>query len=181
MKNTLKIIIAGLLVGFTMQFALASYVTSYSTLEVTGDVGGTLQQIYADMYQRGNTNDTIINTVNVWEQVGNFSSGTLKNATFGSNKITNNVAGVFLVNYSASAGAGGAGTGSYEFSLNVGGVIQDNCFSKVTYLAEDGIKNMAGSCIVTTNSPASFALNVRNKNNTNNILIREADVNFSKL
>jgi len=79
---------------------------------------------HGEMYQNDNSTATTINTINVWEEVGNFSGGELLNVSFANDSLTVATAATYHIVVSLSTAAASPNK-NFEFAISVNDTIVD--------------------------------------------------------
>lgn len=139
------------------------------------------QECHAEMWQNDNAVVTTINTVDIWEEVNNFSSGLLESWTHSAGALTvgSNAGG----NYGCSAAISSASAGTnqvFEFSFSVNDVIQEKCDDERKYSTVDtGAQPVR--CDLALVAADVVKLEVRNVTSAANITIVDANAGCHRL
>lgn len=128
-----------------------------------------------EMFQQANAVETTINTINIWEQVINFSQGELSFIAFATNTFTIQTPGKYLCNTSITANAVTASQ-DFEFALSINDVIQAKAIVPRNFSTTSG--NLGITSILTLAEDDEVKLEVRNLTNANNILVTHANFNI---
>jgi len=139
-------------------------------------IGGAGIGDLGEIYQNNNANVTTINTVNVWEHVTNFSSGELVNITFGSNALTIQSTGKYLLMGSISSQSALANK-DFEFAISINDSINTKTISKRRYGNTD-TGSQSISAILNLTASDVIKLEVRNLTDANNITIVDANISL---
>jgi hypothetical protein len=144
------------------------------TVYVSGKI-----EAHGSMTQSGNSTDTTINTVNVWEQVLNYSAGLLDNATFASSAITIGLDGDYDVTWTCGASVG-ATNKVFEFSVSVNDVIQDNLTIPRKFATLD-IGAIAGTGLLRLHQGDVLKFEARNLTDATDVLVVNSTVTAHRI
>lgn len=130
---------------------------------------------HGEMYQAGNAVNTVINTVDVWEEVANFSEGLSHNFMFVFNTLVCGRDGDYELNWSCGAVSIVADK-VFEFSISVDDVIQDKFTKQRTFSNTTNSGAMAGVGLLSLTVGQVVKFEVRNITDAADILIVSCDV-----
>ena len=141
----------------------------------------TKAQYCAEIYQNDNSTETIITTVNVWEEVDNFSSGVLNGWTHSTGDLTagTGTSGTYLAIASISSSAASVNK-DFEFAFSVDNSIQAKSISKRRYSNSD-TGSQSISFLTTIDSLDVVKLEVRNLTDATNITVIDCNVTITKV
>lgn len=192
MKNILKILMILLVVVFLpCAFEARSYIfpNDDGTLDqiFTTDGAGTISfvdiaslETFGEMYQTDNTSDTTVNTVNVWEEINNFSVGELQYVTFANSDLTIGALGEgqHTVSCSLSGVPLILPNQIFEFAFSVNNVIQTKTkmSRKFTSTTDVGTVTLRGILDLVENDVIKVEL--RNTSSDNNFEVHNANVSL---
>jgi len=144
-------------------------------------ISGQLDQIdvHGEMTQSGNSTDTTINTVNVWEPVLNFSAGSLDNMTFASNALTILFDGDYDVSWACNASIAATNKVA-EFGVSVNDAIQDNLTTQRKFATAD-IGAIAGVGVLSLSAGDVVKFETRNITDDTDILIANATLTVHRI
>ena len=135
---------------------------------------------YGEMYQVNNAVVTTINTVNVFEDIVNFTVGELKETTFSSSTLTTGlITATYLVTYSACLD--GISNKTYEVAVKVDGTVRDESHSCVTIATGGRDVSVSGSFILTIGDEEDIKLVIANVNDSTNVIIVDASLNITRI
>lgn len=138
---------------------------------------------YGEMYQYDNSNATTINTVDIWEEVNNFTAGELgstsEGITFNAQSLVIKRNGLYHVNYSASIEAASTNK-DFEFAISVNDNIENKSIIK-RYIATNDTGDISGTCLINLNKDDYIKFEVRNLTDATNITIVDCNVNLIKV
>jgi len=149
--------------------------------EINGIINGVRYgnwlQPYGGMFQRDNAIDTTINTVDVWEDVVNFSTGELEQTSFAASVLTTgDIATTYKIDYSLCIDNGT--NRIYETAIEIDGVIQDESISCTTIPTGGRPDNLGGTFIKTVAAGKDIKLVIRNLSDTTDVLVVHASVSI---
>lgn len=128
-----------------------------------------------EMFQQANVVETTINTVNIWEQVINFSEGEISFVTFATNTFTIQTAGKYLCNAAITANAVTSNQ-DFQFAFSINDAIQAKTTIPRNFTTSSG--NIGMTAMLTLAVDDEVKLEVRNVTNANNILVTHSDFNI---
>lgn len=135
---------------------------------------------YANMFQRDNAVVTTINTVNIFEDVVNFTTGEKKTITFASSTLTTgNASETYLIQYDACIDD--TTNKTYEMAIKVGGIIQNESLSCTTIPTGGNPDGLGGNLIKTIAANKDIKLVIRNITDTSNVVVVHASVSLLKI
>ena len=137
---------------------------------------------YAEMYQTANSTATTINTVDVWEQVLNFSGGETCNCSVASSAMTLgvNAHGKFHVAASVS-GVPDAVNQVMEFAISVNDVIATKTTQSRKFSSTTDSGSVAIVAILDLADGDVVKLEVRNTTGDSDFTVQNANVNIGKI
>lgn len=142
---------------------------------------GRAEQPRAEMWERDNVTQTVINTVNVWEQITTITNnGSTLGFTFdnaGQFTVDNveEITGTYEIDVKVSSAAVSANK-DFEMACFINNVLQENTASKRRYSSGDTGSQGAGG-LVSLAVGDTIDFRVRNLTDATNIII--VDINFS--
>lgn len=128
-----------------------------------------------EMFQQANAVETTINTVDIWEQIVNFNAGDLSFVTFASDTFTVQTAGDYLCNASITANATNASQ-NFEFAFSINDAIQTKSVQHRVFTTASG--NIGIVALLALAEDDEVKLEVRNTDNSNNVLVTNANYNI---
>ena len=136
--------------------------------------------VYGGMYQRDNAVVTTINTVDVWEDVLNFSTGEVKEASFASSVLTTGgITATYEINYFACVDDSTNRT--YETAIEVDGVVRDESLSCTTIPTGARPDSMSGGFFLTIGVNKDIKLVIRNITDSSNVTVIHASVILTRI
>jgi hypothetical protein len=137
-----------------------------------------LTGVDAEMYQDDNAIATTINTVNVWEEVGNFVQGDIVGWTFtNGGHLTANAGSGGEYDLTTSISAQIASTNkTFEFAVSINDIIQDKCTIERRFSTND-VGAIPMTCLLNISDGDVIKMEVRNL--TDNADITFIHVNFA--
>lgn len=135
--------------------------------------------VYGEMFQVNNIVATTINTMDVFEDVVNFSTGEMKETAFASSTLTTGQAGTYLVTFSACIE--NSTNVTYEMAVKIDGTVRDESHTCATIATGGNDVSMSGSFILTIAASKDIKLVIANKTNTANPTIIDASVNIVRI
>lgn len=133
----------------------------------------------AEMFISDNGSATTINTVNVWEEIDNFTAGETKGCTVSGSDITINTDAIYLIVASISATAA-ATNKVFQFAASIDNVIQAHIQIERKFATTD-VGSMSINGILTLLESEVVKLEVRNITDATNITIKHANFTMHKL
>jgi len=166
----------GTIIGLLLLAGVVYASGIYGSAEFKGD-----HTYYGEMYQAGNANVTTINTVNVWEEVDNFSTGDVRGITFADSDLTISAGsdGTYLVIYTVSADSAVAAK-DFEMAISIDDGIQSECTTSRTF-ASTTTGNSGGQCILDLTATDVIKLEVRNTTDDNNVTVIDSNISLHKI
>ena len=142
--------------------------------------GSTISHKYSEIYQNDNATETSITTVDVWEQVVNFTSGLLLGWTHSAGSLTaaTGSSGIYSLVASISSSATSINK-DFEFGISINDTIQAKSISKRRYSSSD-TGSQSVSCLLTIADGDIIKLEVRNLTDATNVTIIDCNVCLKK-
>lgn len=164
--------------------AYSDYRARIAGITVVGGGQKTLlkEDATGEMYQNGNAVATAIAAINTWTDITNMISGAITGFTFIDPSLTVERAGLYEVQYHITAINEQADAANvYEFSIDVGGVIQANVTQRESIDPNSIPKSISGGGIISLNAGDNITLQVQNITDADNITIIQANVTIRSL
>lgn len=130
---------------------------------------------YGEMHQQNNAIETVINTLNVWEKVLNYSVGLLNGVSFLTSTLVPAKAGVYAVNISISATCGE--NRPFELAVFVNG-IEDPKLHADRLFEKDKSGNISITGLRSLAIDDILEIQIRNTQDTENLLVSTSNVNI---
>jgi len=142
--------------------------------------GSAASSQYAEMYQTNNAIATTINTINVWEEVGNLSSGLLYGWTYSSGALVAgaSAAGVYQLVGSVSSSAVSVNK-DFEYAISVEDATEAKSTTKRRFSTSD-TGSQSISCLLLIAAGDSVKLEVRNITDATNITVIDCNICLKK-
>lgn len=137
---------------------------------------------YGEMYQNDNATATTINTINVWEEVNNFSSGELNGVTFANSDLTVTKAGKYHLNASIS-GIPQTANHTFEFAVSV----NDNIITKTknkrlfSSTSDSGSISLNGILNLSANDVVKLELRNLTTGTNGNFTVQNSNLTLNKI
>ena len=137
---------------------------------------------YGEMYQNDNATATTINTVDVWEEVNNFSSGELNLVTFADSDLTVTEVGKYHLNVSLS-GIPQTANHTFEFAISVNDAIVTKTKSKRLFssVSDSGTISLNGIIDLAVNDVVKLELRNLTTGTNGGFTVQNCNLTLNKI
>lgn len=176
-------VIGDIIVDGTLECIIQEHtgtVTNNGTINgiINGVRFGNWLQPYGNMFQVNNATPTTINTVDVFEDVVNFTAGEVEQTTFASSTLaTGSISTAYLVTYSACIQ--NSTNVTFETAIEIDGTVRDESHACATIATGGNDVSLSGSFILTIGANKDIKLVIANKTNTANVIVVDASVSVT--